>query len=104
MADLPGQGSDDADRVLAVDLDQQDESRVALDQGRDVGVVRARDQVPFPVTGHRPILHLGRPLPDGRGVDDPAAALAGAAGVPAAAHRAHPTQMGHELLLRTPRA
>jgi len=47
VTDLAGQRSDDADRVLAVDLDQQNEARVALDEGRDVGVVGACDQVAF---------------------------------------------------------
>src|SRR5699024_1474338 len=48
-------------------MDKLDEPGGAFDQGADGrGPVLADDQVPLPVSGHRPVLRLGGPLADQR--------------------------------------
>jgi len=51
---------------------------MAFDQGGEVAVVPAGEQVAFPVAGHRAVGGLGRTLADRHSVDDLAAVLPGA--------------------------
>jgi len=57
-------------------VDQQHVAGCALDQGADRRCpVGADDQVAFPVTGHRPVLDLGRPVADhDHRIDEPGSA------------------------------
>jgi hypothetical protein len=60
-----GRGEGVGDHLGAVPIGQADEHQVArgtLDQGGDRGHALAEQQVAFPVTGHRPVGRLGRPL------------------------------------------
>ena len=53
-------------------MHEQDEAGVALHQGGDRGaLLRAHDQVAFPMAGHRPVLGLRRPFADQHDPRDP---------------------------------
>ena len=39
-------------------------ARLAFDEGRDLAVLAAKQQVAFPVPRKRPVFDCGRPLPD----------------------------------------
>ena len=57
--------------VAARQVQQHHEPGAAFDQGADGGgVVRAEDQIAFPVSGHGPIFDLGGPLGDHQCVGD----------------------------------
>jgi hypothetical protein len=67
---LPDQGTDNAVSIFARDPDQHDKPGLTLDQGGDVAILSAGEEVAFPVPRNRSVLYLGRTLSDGHGVDD----------------------------------
>src|ERR1700687_2212244 len=71
-----------------------------FDQGHDVSVVRARDQIPFPMTGNGPVVDLSGPLPDGDGVRYPTAWILTGSSVPRPAHAGVAPQVAQELLFQ----
>src|SRR5262249_1633245 len=70
-----------------------------LDECGDVGILRACEEVPFPVAGDRAVLDRGRALTDRHGVDDLTARLPLGARPLRAAHRPPRAQMPNEFLL-----
>ncbi len=58
--------------VFALHSDQHDVSSMALNEGRDLAVASAHDQVAFPVTWHSAILDAGRSFSDRYRVGDSA--------------------------------
>ena len=80
------------DRVgLVVAVGQRDEHQEpggAFDQGGDRAHALAEDQVAFPVTGHRPVLGLGRPFGDVQDVRPATAAVGQPDALGAAEHPA----------------
>ena len=58
--------------VFALDPDQHHVTGMALNEGRDLAVVAAEQQVTFPVARHRPVLSLCWALADRDSVRDPA--------------------------------
>ena len=70
VSNLPAQCGDDGRGVLAGHLDQDDETRMPFDQGGDVSVLAACQQIALPVTGDGAVLDLRWPLADGDGIDD----------------------------------
>jgi hypothetical protein len=89
---------DQRGRVFAGDLEKQHKARMALDERRDVRVVRSTEKVSFPVAGHSAVLDLGRPFADGNRIDDLSQSALGraalglaapSAGVPSAPSSAH---------------
>ncbi len=71
-----------AARVLARDLEKHRKASMALDQRRDVRVVRSGEKVSFPVAWHGALLGLGRPLANGDRIDDLSLSALGGAAVP----------------------
>ena len=86
-------------RVLARNLEKHHKASMALDQRRDVRVVRSGEKISFPVAWHGAVLDLGWPLADGDHIDDLSqSALRGAAlGL---AHLPRFTQVCRQLLLQ----
>jgi hypothetical protein len=64
LARLPDQGVDHGPGVLARHFDEYELARVTLYQGRDLSVVVAKQQIPFPVPWRRTVLGFGRPFMD----------------------------------------
>src|SRR6266496_3732989 len=98
--DLTAERSDDRAGVLAADGDEDDEAGLALDQGRDLAVAAAGEQVAFPVARDRPVGRLRWALPDRDGAEDLSLAAVAAAGAPRPADRARPTQVLEQLALQ----
>jgi hypothetical protein len=73
---LANQAIHHAGRIFAVDLDQYDESGLTFNQDRDMAVPGAREEIALPMSGYRPILNFGQPLPDRYGIDDLTTGLA----------------------------
>ena len=67
---LLDQRVDDGLRVAARDLGEHHVPGLPFDQRDDVAVLRAAQQVAFPMAGDRSILDAGRPLADGDGIRD----------------------------------
>jgi hypothetical protein len=72
---------------------------LAFDQGREVAVVRAGEQVAFPVAGHRAVGDLGRARPDRHRVHDLPAVLPGACRRPRPPQGPLRPQVSQQLLL-----
>src|SRR6185369_2040550 len=70
FASVLDQCADNRLRVFAFELHQHYVSRLALNQRCDLAAATAEDQVPFPVTRHRPILDRCRSLADRNGVSN----------------------------------
>ena len=86
-------------RVLARNLEKHHKASMALDQRRDVRVVRSGEKISFPVARHGAVLDLGWPLADGDHIDDLSqSALRGA--TLGLAHLPRFTQVCHQLLLQ----
>src|SRR5947209_19711758 len=85
-------------------LDEHDESGLAFDQGGDLAVAGAQQQVAFPVSGHGPILDLGRAFSDRDCVDDLAAAVASSSVGLGSSDTAAGAQMGGQVLAQPPSA
>ncbi len=64
MLDLCRQRSHDSLRFFAADFGEHDIAGAPLDQRGDKAVLKAGDQVTFPVTENGAVLDSGRPLPD----------------------------------------
>ena len=75
-------------------------TRLTFDQGRDVAVLRSRQQITFPVTRHRPIFDRGRALTDRHHVPDLTPANAFPARLFRASDRALRPKMLKQLLLK----
>src|SRR5687768_17128749 len=71
-----------------------------LYQGDDVRVLRAADQIAFPVTRHRSIGHLSGPLSDRHGAHDLSLTFTFGAGAAATTHGAPGAQMVQQLFLK----
>jgi len=56
LASVLDQSVDDGLRVFAIELYQHHVPRLAFDQGRDLAIGAAENQVAFPVTWHRSIV------------------------------------------------
>src|ERR1700687_3720130 len=94
------QGVDDRLRIFAANLDQHRIAGMALDQGRNLAVLAAEQQVAFPVPGYGPVFHAGRTLTDRDGVGD-ATVLVRLHGVMArTAHDSAAAQVLYQLLLQ----
>ena len=57
-------------RLLVGHRRQHHVTRMALDQGRDMAVLRPRQQVAFPMTRHRPVFNRRRSLADRDNIRD----------------------------------
>ena len=64
MLNLCGQGRHDRLRFLAAHLGKHDIARAPFHQCRNEAVLRAGDQVTFPVAGNGTVFDAGRPLVD----------------------------------------
>ncbi|CUH47827.1 hypothetical protein RUA4292_02003 [Ruegeria atlantica] len=64
MLDLCGQRSHDSLRFFPAHLHEHDIARAPLHQRRDEAVLRAGDQVTFPVAGNGAVFDSGRAFPD----------------------------------------
>ena len=73
---------------------------MAFDQGCDVSVLAACQQIALPVTGDRAIFDLRRPLANGDGVDDLTMELASGPSVHGATDESLGAQMQNELLFQ----
>ena len=85
---------------LVGNLYQHHVTRLTFDQGRDVAVLRSRQQITFPVTRHRPIFDRGRALTDRHHVRDLTPANAFPARLFRASDRALRPKMLKQLLLK----
>jgi hypothetical protein len=65
FADLPGERGHHSCRVLPWKLDEHRKAAVALDECRDVRIVRSGKKISFPMARHGAILYLGGSLADG---------------------------------------
>ena len=74
-AHRPRERTDDADGVFPRQPDEEDDAGSPLDQGRDVRVSGARQQVALPVPRHGPVRRLRRTLADGHRINDAPRAL-----------------------------
>ena len=72
---------------------------LALDQRRDVRVVRPGEKISFPVTWHGAVLNLGRSFADGDRIDDLSQSALGVATL-GLTHLPRRPQMRHQLLLQ----
>ena len=79
--------------------DSHDKAGMALDQRRDVRVVRPGEKITFPVTWHGAVLSLGRPFADRDSIDDLSQSALGVAAL-GLTHLPHRPQMRHQLLLQ----
>ena len=70
---------------------------VALNQGCDVGVLRAGNQVPFPVAGDRTVLDFRWTFTDRDRVDDLTSCLTRGVGVLCAPHKTPRAKMADQL-------
>ncbi|MCY1293470.1 hypothetical protein D9M68_697070 [compost metagenome] len=94
------QGVDHSLRVFAGDLQQHDEPRLALDQGDDLAVSAAEQQIAFPVARYRAIFDGCRPLTYRNGIAD-SSALVSLRGVePRVTHDPAAPQVFKQLLLQ----
>lgn len=64
------QRRDHARRVFSRHFHQYREARLLLHQGGDVRILGTCNQVPFPVTRNRVIVHISGTVPDGEAIDD----------------------------------
>jgi len=74
--------------VFVGNLHQHHIPGMPFDECRNIAVLRATDQVPFPMPGHRPILDGCRSFADRYGILDLAKTIAFEAGMLGAADRA----------------
>src|SRR3974377_1097635 len=65
-----GERADHGCGVPARDLEKHHKAGMALDQRRDVRVVRPGEKISFPVTWHGAVLSLGWPVADGGRIHD----------------------------------
>ena len=115
LAPVPGQGLVELGRqlprlpdergyhcqgFLVGNLYQHHVTRLTFDQGRDVAVLRSRQQITFPVTRHRPIFDRGRALTDRHHVRDLIPANAFPARLFRASDRTLRSKMLKQLLLK----
>ena len=70
FADVFGERGCHSRRILAWKLDEHRKAGVALDECRDVRVVRSGEKVSFPMAWHGAILGLGWPLADRDHIED----------------------------------
>jgi hypothetical protein len=98
MPHLPDQGVNNAVSIFAWDLDEHDEPGLTLDQGGDVAVLPAGEEIALPVSWYRSVLYLGRTLPDGYGANDLPARLSSGGGGFASAHQPTGAQTRDQLL------
>ena len=91
---------DDRPGVFAGDPDQHHVTCVSLDQGCDLTIIAADDQVTFPVTRHSSIFYRGRPLTDRDGAGNPAVCGGLLRVTTPAAHRPRPPQVLQQLFLQ----
>src|SRR5210317_1999880 len=75
---------------------------MTLNQGCDLTVVAADDQVTFPVTRHSPIFYRSRPLADRDGAGNPAMCSRLLRVTTPAAHRSCAPQVLQQLFLQGP--
>jgi len=65
MLHLPDQGVDHARRIFARDLHEHDKPGLTLDQGGDVAILPAGEEIALPVPRYCSVLYLGWPISDG---------------------------------------
>jgi transposase len=70
MLHLPDEGAHNAVAIFALNMDEQYESGLALDQGGDMRILPAGEQITLPVSRYRAVLHFGRTLPYRYSVND----------------------------------
>lgn len=98
MLHLASQRIHHAGAVFALHPDQHDEARVAFDKGDDLRVMRADEQIAFPMSGDGAIFHFGRTLPDRDRIHD-ASGLSFGGGRPRSADPPARTKVGHQIFL-----
>jgi hypothetical protein len=73
-----------------------------LDQGRDIAVFRPRQEIAFPMAGHRPIFNRCRPLADRDDILDVSPAIADETRLFRSTDRALRPKMAKQLFLEHP--
>ena len=63
---------DDGLGIFTGHFHQHHITRLAFNEGRNLAVNTAAQQIPFPVSRYRPVCHRGRTLADRHGIGDPA--------------------------------
>ena len=99
-AHRPRERTDDADGVFPRQPDEEDEAGSPLDQGRDVRVSGARQQVALPVPRPGPVRRLRRTLADGHRINDAPARLSGRRGLPRLAPPPPAAEMGEQFFFQ----
>jgi hypothetical protein len=99
---LPDQGIDHGFGILVRHLRQHHTARVALNQRGDLTVVRAEDQVAFPVTRYRTVFNRRWSLTDGHHILDLPPSVPFPAGMPRTAYRTLASQVMLQLLFQSP--
>jgi hypothetical protein len=78
------------------------EPGLTLNQGGDVAVLPARENIALPVARDRPVFHLGRTLSDGHGINNLPARLSAGRGTFASAHQPPSPQPRDQFLPQHP--
>ena len=100
MLDLCGKGSHDSLRFFAAHLGKHDIAGAPFDQRGDEAVLRARDEIAFPVAGDGAVLDGGRTFPDRDRILDLTKPVALQAGMTGAADGACCPQVRQQLFLQ----
>lgn len=100
MLYLSDEGTHDTVAIFALNVDEQYESGLTLDQGGNVCVLAARDQVPFPVPRYRAVLYFSGTLSYRYSVNDLPARLPLRGGCFAAPHHPLAAQARYQLLFQ----
>src|SRR5674476_693119 len=95
---------DDGLGIFTGSFNQHHIARLAFDEGRNLTVTTAAQQVPFPVTGYRPVCHRGRTLADRYRIGNSAVVVCLLRMMARAALNSCAPQMLHQLLLQRPKS
>ena len=97
---LSDEGAHNAVAIFALNVDEQYESGLALDQGGNMCVLAAREQVAFLVPRYRAVLHFSGTLPYRYSVNDLPARLPLHGRCFAAPHHSLAAQVRYQLLFQ----
>jgi hypothetical protein len=102
MLDLRTQGGHHADRIFPWHFHQHREARPPFYQGGQVRILCRGDQIPFPMTGNRPIFHVIGTVTDRDPIHDLSTRLARRAGGLRSPHPEPGSEMAHRFFLEHP--